>query len=98
MSSTRTRTPEGLLRWDVGRDEPYLLIPGFPDLRLTPFRRGDDEQLVRLHFFCSDAVNRAIGTDSRRFNCTTTPSSAVLRSGDRTRELDCPSMREPAET
>jgi hypothetical protein len=34
--------------WDAERDEPYLPLPGFPDLRLTPYRVGDDEAAVSL--------------------------------------------------
>lgn len=34
------------LRWDKARDEPYLQLPSFPDLRLTPYRPGIAEDLV----------------------------------------------------
>lgn len=32
--------------WDAERDEPYLPLPDFPDMRMTPFREGDDEAFV----------------------------------------------------
>lgn len=34
------------LRWDYERNEPYLQLPSFPDLRLTPYRPGIAEDLV----------------------------------------------------
>ncbi|RSH84045.1 hypothetical protein EHS25_005290 [Saitozyma podzolica] len=40
---------ERLLWWDEDKEEPYLLIPGFPDLRITPFRKEDDPHLVELY-------------------------------------------------
>lgn len=30
-----------LIKWDSERDEPYLILPSFPELRVTPFRRDD---------------------------------------------------------
>lgn len=30
-----------LMMWDNDRDEPYLILPSFPDLRLTPWRSTD---------------------------------------------------------
>jgi hypothetical protein len=39
---------ERLLWWDEDKEEPYLLIPGFPDLRITPFRKEDDPHLVSV--------------------------------------------------
>lgn len=32
--------------WDRERDEPFLPLPSFPALRLTPFRDGDDDAIV----------------------------------------------------
>ncbi len=34
------------LRWDAERQEPYLQLPSFPDLRLTPFREGIEDDIV----------------------------------------------------
>lgn len=34
------------LRWDDDRAEPYIQLPSFPDLRLTLFRQGIEDQLV----------------------------------------------------
>ncbi len=36
------------LRWDGARDEPYLQLPSFPDLRLVPYRPGIADDLVSL--------------------------------------------------
>jgi hypothetical protein len=35
-------------RWDGARDEPYLQLPSFPDLRLVPYRPGIADDLVSL--------------------------------------------------
>jgi hypothetical protein len=32
--------------YDPEREEIYLQLPSFPDLRLTPLRQGDAQQLV----------------------------------------------------
>jgi hypothetical protein len=37
-----------LLWWDADKNEPYLAVPGFPDLRITPFRKEDDPHLVSV--------------------------------------------------
>ena len=34
------------VRWDIDLDEPYLQLPSFPNLRLTPIRPGDGPDLV----------------------------------------------------
>lgn len=34
------------VRWDPEREEPYLQLPSFPDLRLTPFRAGIEDEYV----------------------------------------------------
>lgn len=34
------------MRWDEVADEPYLVLPSFPDLRLTPWRAGDEDDVV----------------------------------------------------
>lgn len=34
------------MKWDADRDEPYLTLPSFPQLRVTPFRRDDGPKLV----------------------------------------------------
>ncbi|KAL7418620.1 hypothetical protein Q5752_007078 [Cryptotrichosporon argae] len=36
------------LRWDDDRGEPYIQLPSFPYLRLTPFREGIEDELVDL--------------------------------------------------
>lgn len=36
------------LKWDEGADEPYMIIPRFPDLRLTPWREEDVDAIVSL--------------------------------------------------
>ncbi|GFZ44482.1 hypothetical protein JCM24511_02204 [Saitozyma sp. JCM 24511] len=38
-----------LLWWDADKNEPYLAVPGFPDLRITPFHKEDDPHLVELY-------------------------------------------------
>lgn len=37
-----------LLKWDEDHDEPYLLIPRFPELRLTPWRESDTNDAVSI--------------------------------------------------
>lgn len=34
------------LKWDAERDEPYLQLPSFPDLRFIPYRAGVADDLV----------------------------------------------------
>jgi hypothetical protein len=34
------------LRWDPEREETYLQLPSFPELRLVPFREGIEDELV----------------------------------------------------
>jgi hypothetical protein len=34
------------LRWDPQRQELYLQLPSYPELRLTPFREGIEDDLV----------------------------------------------------
>ncbi len=36
------------LRWDETRREPYLQLPSFPDLRLTLWREGVEDDLVNM--------------------------------------------------
>ncbi|RSH83819.1 hypothetical protein EHS25_005434 [Saitozyma podzolica] len=36
------------LRWDPEREETYLQLPSFPELRLVPFREGIEDELVEL--------------------------------------------------
>jgi hypothetical protein len=36
------------VQWDNDRNEPYILIPGRPDFRLTPVRAGDEDHSLRL--------------------------------------------------
>jgi hypothetical protein len=36
------------LRWDPKRQEPYLQLPSYPELRLTPFRNGIEDEIVSL--------------------------------------------------
>lgn len=35
-----------LMRWDEEADEPYILLPSHPDLRLTPWRETDVDDAV----------------------------------------------------
>ena len=46
--------------WDLERDEPYLPSPSFPDLRLTPFRAGDDESFVSINHESDTALDQLI--------------------------------------
>ena len=39
------------LEWDYDLNEPFILLPGRPDYRLTPLRAGDEDAIVRL---CND--------------------------------------------
>lgn len=41
------------VEWDDARAEPYILLPGQPDFRLTPLRPGDEDGGVRL---CNDPL------------------------------------------
>lgn len=43
MSTTKY---ENCLRWDEERDEPYLQLPDFPDLRMTAAREDDSDYMV----------------------------------------------------
>ncbi|CAK9780066.1 hypothetical protein CC85DRAFT_283645 [Cutaneotrichosporon oleaginosum] len=38
----------GSAQWDTARNEPYLQLPSFPDLRLIPYRPGIAGDLVAL--------------------------------------------------
>jgi len=37
------------LQWDPIRDEPYLTLPSHPELRITPFRREDIDDIIEIH-------------------------------------------------
>lgn len=39
------------LRWDDERNEPYLQLPSFPDLRLVPYRDGFAGDIVGVQLF-----------------------------------------------
>ncbi len=54
-SSEEYRTSlKNSLRWDSERDEPYLQLPSFSELRITPARQGDGEDIVS-HWICACA-------------------------------------------
>ncbi|ORY23267.1 hypothetical protein BCR39DRAFT_361401 [Naematelia encephala] len=36
------------IQWDSTTDEPFLPVPGFPTLRLTPYREGEQADMVEL--------------------------------------------------
>jgi hypothetical protein len=40
-----------LVQWDSERNEPFISLPGIPDLRLSPLRLDDIPHIVRL---CND--------------------------------------------
>lgn len=40
-----------LMRWDPAMEEPYLVLPSFADLRLTPWREGDGEAAVSFAIY-----------------------------------------------
>jgi hypothetical protein len=59
MTTSKSLPPRtDLMRWDEEADEPYILLPSHPDLRLTPWRETDVEDAV------SCDVVLATGTES----------------------------------
>lgn len=39
-----------LIQWDLELDEPFIALPSFPELRLTPWRRSDADEAVSITF------------------------------------------------
>jgi hypothetical protein len=41
--------PKSRFVYDQDRNEPYVPLPGFPHLRITPLRHGDEEAQAVLY-------------------------------------------------
>lgn len=61
------------LRWDPVRQEPYLQLPSYPELRITPFRAGIEDQIVSVRL-----VWRQTWRSTRR-SCSVLDGSRLLR-------------------
>jgi hypothetical protein len=45
------------IRWDTSIQEPFILVPVFPDLRVTPTRKGDEADLVGVQPYLIHPLN-----------------------------------------
>lgn len=48
IATTESTARTDLLRWDGEVDEPYMFIPRFPDIRMTPWREEDADAAVSV--------------------------------------------------